>query len=44
MNPVEYISDEQMPLTGYPTNQVTVKYNDLSIYCGFIFDFMKQSK
>lgn len=41
-NPVEYITDEILPLTGYPTNEVTIRYNDLSIYCGFIFDFIKK--
>lgn len=42
--PVEYISDSQMPLTGVTTNQVQVRYWGLSAYFGFIFDFLKQTK
>ena len=42
--PVEYISDNQMPLTGVTTNQVQVRYWDLSVYFGFVFDFLKQAE
>ena len=42
--PVEYISDNQMPLTGVITNQVQVRYWDLSVYFGFVFDFLKQAE
>jgi hypothetical protein len=42
--PVEYISDDQMPLTGVTTNQVQVRYWDLSVYFGFVFDFLKQAE
>jgi len=42
--PVEYISDNQMPLTGVTTNQVQVRYWGLSAYFGFVFDFLKQTK
>ena len=42
--PVEYISDNQMPLTGLTTNQVQVRYWDLSVYFGFVFDFLKQAE
>jgi len=41
--PVEYINDKQMPLTGVTTNQVQVRYWDLSVYFGFVFDFLKQA-
>jgi hypothetical protein len=39
---VEYIDDSIMPLTGYTGDVVQVRYNDISIYCGFIFDFIKK--
>ncbi len=42
--PVEYLNDNILPLTGYPTNEVTIRYNDISIYCGFIFDFIKRKE
>ena len=41
-DPVEYIDDSIMPLTGYTGDVVQVRYNDISIYCGFIFDFIKK--
>ena len=34
--PVEYISDSQMPLTGTIGNNVQIRYNDISVYLGFI--------
>jgi hypothetical protein len=39
--PVEYISADIMPLTGQLSNNVTVNYIDISIYFGFLFNFMK---
>ena len=43
-DPVEYIGPDQMPLTGVTTNQVQVRYWDLSVYFGFVFDFLKQAE
>jgi hypothetical protein len=40
--PVEYISEEIMPLTGPVANQVLVRYTDISIYFGFMFNFINQ--
>jgi hypothetical protein len=42
--PVEYIGDDIMPLTGPLENIVTVRFYDLSIYLGFLFNFMKDEK
>ncbi len=42
--PVEYISDNQMALTGVTTSQVQVRYWALSAYFGFVFDFLKQAE
>ena len=42
--PVEYISDTQMPLTGEIKDNVQVKYNDISVYFGFMFNFLKEGK
>ena len=39
--PVEYISETQMPLTGPIKNNVKIRYNDISIYFGFMFNFLK---
>lgn len=41
--PVEYISSNQMPLTGVTTSEVQVRYWALSAYFGFVFDFLKQN-
>jgi len=41
-NPVEYISDDQMPLTGPLNYNVDVRFYDVSIYLGFMFNFMKE--
>ena len=41
--PVEYIDQSQMPLTGVKNNQVQVRYWALSAYFGFVFDFLKQN-
>jgi hypothetical protein len=41
---VEFISDNQMPLTGVTTNQVQVRYWSLAAYFGFVFDFLKQAE
>ncbi len=43
-DPVEYISDLQMPLTGPLGNQVTVRYLDISLYLGFMFNFLKDAQ
>ncbi len=42
--PVEYISSNQMPLTGVTNNQVQVRYWAVSAYFGFVFDFLKQNE
>jgi uncharacterized membrane protein len=40
--PVEFISEKYMPLTGAVSNNVLVRYFDISAYIGFMFNFMKQ--
>lgn len=40
-DPVEYISDEILPLTGTLSNNVLLRYFDVSVYFGFLFNFMK---
>ena len=40
--PVEYISETVMPLTGPLNSQVLVRYFDVSVYLGFLFNFMKE--
>jgi hypothetical protein len=42
--PVEYISDSQMPLTGELKNNVRIRYNDISVYFGFMFNFLKEGQ
>jgi hypothetical protein len=42
--PVEYLSDSQMPLTGELQNNVVIRYNDISVYLGFMFNFLKEGK
>lgn len=42
--PVEYISETIMPLTGQINNDVTVRYLDVSIYFAFLFNFMKDEQ
>ncbi len=42
--PVEYISEAQMPLTGEIQNNVKIRYNDISVYLGFMFNFLKEGK
>jgi hypothetical protein len=39
--PVEYISESVMALTGPVGDYVTIKYLDVSVYFGFLFNFMK---
>ncbi len=39
-DPVEYISDDILPLTGTLSNTVHMKYFDVSVYFGFLFNFM----
>jgi hypothetical protein len=41
IEPVEYINSSIMPLTGNILNNVTVRYLDISVYFGFLFNFMK---
>jgi len=41
-DPVEYISEDILPLTGQLSNNVLVRYFDISIYFGFLFNFMKE--
>jgi hypothetical protein len=40
--PVEYISDSQMPLTGEIQKNVQFRYNDISVYFGFMFNFLQE--
>jgi len=40
--PVEFISDSQMPLTGPISNNVQLRYNDISVYLGFMFNFLQE--
>jgi hypothetical protein len=40
-NPVEYIDDNQMPLTGPINQNVKIRYNDVMVYFGFVFNFLK---
>jgi hypothetical protein len=40
--PVEFINNLIMPLTGPLREQVSVKFLDLSLYFGFLFNFMKE--
>jgi hypothetical protein len=40
--PVEYISESQMPLTGTVNRNVQIRYNDIMIYFGFTFNFLKE--
>jgi hypothetical protein len=42
--PVEYISETHMPLTGELKNNVQLRYNDITIYFGFMFNFLKEGK
>jgi hypothetical protein len=39
--PVEYINEFNMPLTGIRTDEVQVKYFDVTAYFGFLFNFFK---
>jgi hypothetical protein len=40
--PVEYINPSILPLTGPLHNDVLVRYYDITIYFGFLFNFMKE--
>jgi hypothetical protein len=40
-DPVEYISEMHMPLTGKQNKNVDIRYNDIMIYFGFVFNFLK---
>ncbi len=40
--PVEYIRETIMPLTGELNNNVLIRYYDVTIYLGFLFNFMKE--
>jgi hypothetical protein len=40
--PVEFINETIMPLTGPVGNVVDVRYFDVTVYLGFIFNFMKE--
>jgi hypothetical protein len=42
-DPVEFISESQMPLTGAIKNNVQIRYNDISVYIGFMFNFLKET-
>jgi hypothetical protein len=39
--PVEYVNERVMPLTGNLKDNVTTRYFDVSVYFGFLFNFMK---
>ena len=39
--PVEYISENTLPLTGPIYRDVLVRYYDITMYFGFLFNFMK---
>jgi hypothetical protein len=41
-SPVEYISELIMPLTGQLNNNVLIRYYDITMYLGFLFNFMKE--
>jgi hypothetical protein len=43
-DPVEYISDAQLPLTGPINYNVKIRYNDIMIYFGFVFNFLKEKE
>jgi hypothetical protein len=43
-DPVEYIDESIMPLTGPLSNNVTIRYFDISVYLGFLFNFMKDAQ
>ena len=43
-DPTEYINESIMPLTGPVANIVTVRYIDISVYFGFLFNFMKEEQ
>ena len=43
-DPVEYISDSQLPLTGPVNRNVQIRYYDVMIYFGFVFNFLKDSQ
>jgi hypothetical protein len=40
--PVEYVSETILPLTGPLNNQVLIRYTDITIYFGFLFNFLKK--
>jgi len=40
--PVEYISETILPLTGPLNNQVLIRYYDVTIYFGFLFNFLNK--
>ena len=42
--PVEYINDKILPLTGTLSNNVLLRYFDVSVYFGFLFNFMKDDQ
>lgn len=42
--PVEFISDDILPLSGPLANNVTIRYYDLTMYVGFLFNFMKDEQ
>lgn len=43
-DPVEYISDAQLPLTGPINQNVKIRYNDVLVYFGFVFNFLKEKE
>jgi hypothetical protein len=42
--PVEYIGETQMPLTGLVSYNAQIRYNDIMVYFGFVFNFLKETK
>lgn len=43
-DPVEFISGDQLPLTGPIYQNVKIRYNDLLVYFGFVFNFLKDKE
>jgi hypothetical protein len=43
-DPVEFISDFQMPLTGPANNNVQIRFYDVSVYLGLMFNFLKEGQ
>lgn len=40
--PVEYLNETTLPLSGIISNNVDVRYNDITVYLGFVLKFMNK--